>query len=356
MAEASSLAERTLDQVRELAFDLRPRMLDDLGLVPTMRWYVNRLAGRANMEVDFRVSGVRKRLSPKAETALYRVAQEALTNVARHAQARKVRLRLVYRARTTAILIEDDGRGFDVEKLEALDSRSVPLTPAGRFVGPVVIALLFAGAPALVLLWAGALYFRAEWGPRPAVPLILTILGALLGLLTIRLILNAKADTPKRAVRLFFYALARGNAKRARRLVVPNDLDGFPRYHPDIPGHPRLYIDPFRFDAPEGFHAYWRGLLRYHTMPYCIASVRAVKVQEISPDVVVVDFRARFIMNTQLWWLLILVALIIALIVDLATRKTVVQQMRKILVRVDDEWHLFNGEWMGREERDAGWI
>jgi hypothetical protein len=250
---------------------------------------------------------------------------------------------------------ERDSLARAQEKLDALERRSVPLTSAGRFVGPVIVAVLFAGGPALLALWAAGLYFRGEWGPRPAVPLFLAITGALLLALTIWLILNAKADTPKRALRLFYKALGRGNAKRALRLVVPNDLDALPRYHPDIPGHARLFSSPFRFDPREGFGAYWRGLVRYHTMPYCVTSVRAVKVREISPDIVVVDFRARFIMNTQLWWLLILDALIIALIVDLATRKTVVQEMRKILVRVDDEWHLFNGEWMGHEESDTGW-
>jgi hypothetical protein len=241
------------------------------------------------------------------------------------------------------------------EKLEALERRSVPLTPAGRFVGPVIVAVLFAGVPTLLLLWGALLFFQGEWGPRPGVPLFLAIAGVLFGALTIWLILNAKADTPNRALRLFYKALGRGNAKRALRLVVPNDLDAFPRYHPDIPVHPRLLSSPFRFDPPAGFGAYWQGLVRYHTMPYCITTVRAVKVREITPDIVVVDFRARFIMNTQLWWLLILVALIVALIVDLATRKTVVQEMRKILVRVGDEWHLFNGEWMGLEEMDVGW-
>ena len=116
LVEAYSLTLRTLEQVRLLSLDLRPAMLDDLGLVPALRSYVSRYTRRTRMEVAFEAIGMEEQLSPEMETALYRIVQEALTNVARHAQARSIRLRLERKASTVAVVVEDDGRGFDVEK------------------------------------------------------------------------------------------------------------------------------------------------------------------------------------------------------------------------------------------------
>jgi PAS domain S-box-containing protein len=117
LAETSSLADRTLEQVRELSLDLRPSMLDDLGLVPTLRWYVNRYAKRLDIEVEFEVMGLEERLSAEMETVLYRAVQEALTNVARHAQASRVRIQLERKESTVAAFIEDNGQGFDREEV-----------------------------------------------------------------------------------------------------------------------------------------------------------------------------------------------------------------------------------------------
>jgi signal transduction histidine kinase/AmiR/NasT family two-component response regulator len=117
LAETSSLADQTLEQVRELSLDLRPSMLDDLGLLPTLRWYVNRYAKRLDIEVEFEAIDFEERLAAEVETALYRVVQEALTNAARHAQANRVRIRLEREESTVAGLIEDDGQGFNVEEV-----------------------------------------------------------------------------------------------------------------------------------------------------------------------------------------------------------------------------------------------
>lgn len=100
LAEAMQLAEQTLEQIRELSLNLRPPMLDDLGLVPTLRWYVKRYTSRTNIAAELTVLGVEQRLPPPVETALYRVLQEALTNVARHAEATTVHLQLRYDAQS----------------------------------------------------------------------------------------------------------------------------------------------------------------------------------------------------------------------------------------------------------------
>lgn len=117
MAEASSLADQILDQVREMSLGLRPSMLDDLGLVPALRWYVNNYAQRINIQTEFEAIDLEERLSAELETVLYRTVQEALTNVARHAQASKVRTHLEREEFKIAVSIEDDGVGFDVEEV-----------------------------------------------------------------------------------------------------------------------------------------------------------------------------------------------------------------------------------------------
>jgi PAS domain S-box-containing protein len=116
LAEASWLADHALEQMRELAHELRPSMLDDLGLVPALHWYVNRFSKRLEVVVEFEAIGLEERLPAEVETALYRVVQEALTNVARHAQARTVWMRLERTDSGVVASIEDDGQGFDVRE------------------------------------------------------------------------------------------------------------------------------------------------------------------------------------------------------------------------------------------------
>ena len=117
LAETTSLADQTLDQIRELSLDLRPSTLDELGLVPTLRWYVNRYTRRLNIEVELEAIDFEERLTPEMETAVYRVVQEALTNVARHAQASRVHVRLERKESAVVAFINDNGKGFDAEKI-----------------------------------------------------------------------------------------------------------------------------------------------------------------------------------------------------------------------------------------------
>jgi PAS domain S-box-containing protein len=116
LTEATWLADETLERVREMALGLRPSLLDDLGLVPALRWYVNRLAERLGIEASFEAIDCEQRLAPEMETTLYRIVQESLTNVTRHARARRVHVRTERNASTIVATVEDDGQGFDVEK------------------------------------------------------------------------------------------------------------------------------------------------------------------------------------------------------------------------------------------------
>ena len=115
LEESLSIVEETLQQVRDLALDLRPSMLDDLGLIPALRWYVDRLAQRTGLVIDFRADRPRMPLSGESKTACFRVAQEVLTNVARHAQARKVAVELHCDPTAVELFVRDDGIGFDVD-------------------------------------------------------------------------------------------------------------------------------------------------------------------------------------------------------------------------------------------------
>jgi signal transduction histidine kinase len=116
LTDAAHLTEQTLEQIRELSLNLRPPMLDDLGLVPTLRWYLKRYSSRTAIQSGLTVLGSEQRLLPTIETALYRVLQEALTNVARHAGAKSVHLTLRYQTTAVFAHVEDDGCGFNVDE------------------------------------------------------------------------------------------------------------------------------------------------------------------------------------------------------------------------------------------------
>ena len=119
LRQATALAvERVADEIaslRSIIAELRPAALDELGLVPALRALVRRTAGGAGLDADVDVSGIgeHERLAGALETAVYRVAQEALTNVARHADARRIALAVAGTGQEIRLTIADDGRGFD---------------------------------------------------------------------------------------------------------------------------------------------------------------------------------------------------------------------------------------------------
>jgi signal transduction histidine kinase len=112
--ESLQAVERVLEQVRDLSLSLRPSMLDDLGLEPALRWYTNRQAALAGLKAEFRSDGLESRLDTAIESACFRVAQEALTNVVRHAQARAVSVEMRRQDGCLHLFVRDDGAGFDV--------------------------------------------------------------------------------------------------------------------------------------------------------------------------------------------------------------------------------------------------
>jgi signal transduction histidine kinase len=107
--------DRTLYQVRSLSLDLLPSVLDDLGLEPALRWLVAHLARQTGVSIQLDVDSLDGRLRPDLELACFRVAQEALTNAVRHAQAEQVHVELRRRKGEVQLVVLDDGVGFDVQ-------------------------------------------------------------------------------------------------------------------------------------------------------------------------------------------------------------------------------------------------
>ena len=109
------LVEELIEKVRDLSLSLRPSMLDDLGLLPALNWLVQHLRDQGDIRVEFEHDGVQEDLNPSLRTVAYRIVQEGLTNVSRHAGARRVSLSVTAGGGKVRILIEDDGVGFEPE-------------------------------------------------------------------------------------------------------------------------------------------------------------------------------------------------------------------------------------------------
>ena len=114
--ELRELVVATLQDVRRLAVELRPSALDDFGLVAALERLAASFAEQSGLSVDFQAALAGDRLPEEAETALYRIVQESLTNVVKHAQAQRVSILLTRTNGTVKAVVEDDGKGFDPEK------------------------------------------------------------------------------------------------------------------------------------------------------------------------------------------------------------------------------------------------
>ena len=120
--EATALAVKALETARDLSLELRPAMLDDLGLIAALRWEIDRYEQRTSQQVDFEADLAGKSVQPELEITLYRIITEALTNVARHANARHVRVYLRFENRQVIARVEDDGVGFDTARWNSAPS------------------------------------------------------------------------------------------------------------------------------------------------------------------------------------------------------------------------------------------
>lgn len=124
LGEAEELVNALIGQVRDMSLDLRPAMLDDLGLLPALLWHFDRYQTQTQIQVAFRHIGLERRFDPGLETAAYRIVQESLTNVARHAGVSEATVRVWSDERRLHVLIEDQGVGFDPEAVLAAGASS----------------------------------------------------------------------------------------------------------------------------------------------------------------------------------------------------------------------------------------
>jgi signal transduction histidine kinase len=111
--ELRELVVATLQDVRRLAIELRPKALDDFGLVAALERLAQTFSESTGIDVQLEAALGAERLPAEVETTLYRIVQEALTNIVKHAHARKVSILVMRRDRAATAVIEDDGQGFD---------------------------------------------------------------------------------------------------------------------------------------------------------------------------------------------------------------------------------------------------
>jgi signal transduction histidine kinase len=124
ISEMRNLASTTLKEVHRLAVELRPTVLDDIGLIPAIERFVQTYARNYNIDIDFHVQNKNKeRLSSEVETALYRIVQEGLTNIVKYAKAKNVSVLLDIKDSGVKLIVEDDGVGFEADKVEYSEDR-----------------------------------------------------------------------------------------------------------------------------------------------------------------------------------------------------------------------------------------
>lgn len=125
--EAQGIVKRLLEETRRLILDLRPMALEDLGLVPAIRWYAESHLQDRGVATTIELDRPAMRLPPHLEVTLFRIAQEAINNIARHAMAERATIRLLFSDAFVRMAVADDGRGFDVDRALASTGSSVGL-------------------------------------------------------------------------------------------------------------------------------------------------------------------------------------------------------------------------------------
>ena len=122
--------EKTIQAIRDIrtiSYDLMPVMLHILGLVSSIRDLIERVEKGTDMEINFFTRDIPRRFNPDKELTLYRIVQEALTNIIKHSRAKKVFLNLVKTDEKILLSVEDNGRGFDLKKVKKISKAKGPL-------------------------------------------------------------------------------------------------------------------------------------------------------------------------------------------------------------------------------------
>lgn len=126
LGELRALLVHSLQEVNRIVLDLRPTLLDDLGLVPALEWYADKRLASTGVQVQITTQGIPVRLPPALETTLFRVGQEALTNAAKYSRASRVSVQVAFENNTQPLVVkltvQDNGKGFDPAKLNSRGS------------------------------------------------------------------------------------------------------------------------------------------------------------------------------------------------------------------------------------------
>jgi len=130
-ADTVDLIDRMIKHVRALSVDLRPQLMDELGLVAALREHLEAQAWRSNLKLNFVADGLPPHLPAELEIAAFRLVQEAMTNVARHAEASQVTVTLRGDDSRLIIVVRDDGRGFDLAEAARLRRTEAHIGLAG---------------------------------------------------------------------------------------------------------------------------------------------------------------------------------------------------------------------------------
>ncbi len=120
LADIKGLLDSAMEEAREISYNLMPSVLVDFGLVPALQLLCDQFAKRNSLKLTFHSNGIDHRLDPAVEIGLYRIAQEALNNVAKHANATEVNVQLIADGKHLRLLIDDDGRGFKISAFDQL--------------------------------------------------------------------------------------------------------------------------------------------------------------------------------------------------------------------------------------------
>lgn len=127
LSNLKTSAMGTFQKVRNFIFELRPMMLDDLGLVPTVRRYADAFKEQAGLDINVTVTGAERRLEPYLEVMLFRAIQELLGNAARHSQATLVKIMLDMGEDRVRVSVDDNGKGFDPDSIQQSNSLGLKL-------------------------------------------------------------------------------------------------------------------------------------------------------------------------------------------------------------------------------------
>jgi signal transduction histidine kinase len=123
IGELKTMTMNALDNLRQFVYDLRPSVLDDMGLVSALRWLIDQSIERTKISIDFQIMGVKRRLPAQVETVLFRIAQEALNNIGRHARATRATVHLEFTEAMILLCVQDNGKGFVVDQVMGNASR-----------------------------------------------------------------------------------------------------------------------------------------------------------------------------------------------------------------------------------------